>query len=178
MRLDNEKLDWHHLQMIGCLTIVPGEYIRQEDVFDWFVEQQQKYRIECIGFDPANAIKLQQLLEGKGFATQIVRQGPITLNDPMKDIKERLLDGNVISNNDPMLRWYTDNVRISGDQRHQSKANWMPQKRNRFRKIDGFMAWLDAHCILLDKNPAGAGHKAPAVRVINIPTKSSRRHGW
>ena len=31
----------------------------------------------------------------------VVRQGPITLNDPMKDIKELLLGGKVVSNSDP-----------------------------------------------------------------------------
>jgi phage terminase large subunit-like protein len=91
-------------------------------------------------------------LEGKNIACDVVRQGPITLNDPMKDIKEMLLDGNIVSNNDPMLRWYTDNVRLSKEARHTDKANWMPQKRKRSLKIDGFMAFLFAHtCAMRDR---------------------------
>ncbi len=103
----------------------------------------------------------------------MVRQGPITLNDPMKDIKEQLLAGKVVSNQDPMLSWYTDNVRISGDRRHQDKENWMPLKRNKFRKIDGFMAWLDAHAIAMDKNPAGQSYTPPNIRVVDL---GGRRH--
>lgn len=147
--LDNEKIDYYNLAMTGYLTIVPGEYVRQEEVYQWFCEQRDKYEIELIGFDPANATRLQQMLENKGFPLEVVRQGPITLNDPMKDIKELLLSGRVVTNNDPMWKWYTDNVRLSNERRHADKENWMPTKRNRYRKIDGFMAWLDAHVVNL-----------------------------
>lgn len=166
--LDQEKIDYYGLAMRGYITLVDGEYIRQEDVYDWFVEQSKRYEIITIGYDPANATRLRQMLEGQGFDCQVVRQGPLTLNDPMKDIKEQLLAGKVVSNKDPMLRWYTDNVRISGEKRNTDKANWMPLKRNRFRKIDGFMAWLDAHCIQLQKNPAGCVPQDIGVRVIGF----------
>lgn len=166
--LDNEKIDYYNLAMTGYLTIVPGEYVRQEDVYQWFCEQREKYEIELIGFDPANATRLQQMLEGKGFPLEVVRQGPITLNDPMKDIKELLLSGKVVTNNDPMWKWYTDNVRLSNERRHADKENWMPTKRNRYRKIDGFMAWLDAHVVNLERNPAGVIRTAPKVRILNL----------
>ena len=169
--LDQEKIDYYGLAMRGHLTIVEGEYVRQEDVYDWFCEQAKKYEIVTIGYDPANATRLRQMLEGRGFACEVVRQGPVTLNDPMKDIKELLLAGRVVSNRDPMLLWYTDNVRLSGERRHADKQNWMPTKRNKFRKIDGFMAWLDAHCINMQKNPAGEVYHKPAVRVIDIRSR-------
>ena len=97
-------------------------------------------------WDPATG---ELNLEGRGLHCEVVRQGPITLNDPMKDLKEMLLDGRVVSNNDPMLRWYTDNVRLSKEARHADKANWMPTKRKRDLKIDGFMAWLFAHTLAM-----------------------------
>ena len=75
--------------MRGHLTIVEGEYVRQEDVYDWFCEQAKKYEIVTIGYDPANATRLRQMLEGRGFACEVVRQGPVTLNDPMKDVYKR-----------------------------------------------------------------------------------------
>ena len=173
VELDQEKIDYYGLAMKGHLTIVEGEYIRQEDVFDWFVQQSKLYELVTIGYDPANATRLRQMLENKGFDCQVVRQGPITLNDPMKDIKELLLAGKVVSNADPMLAWYTDNVRISGERRHADKENWMPTKRNKFRKIDGFMAWLDAHCVRMDKQPAGMVVTPPRIRVVDL---GSRRH--
>ena len=174
VELDQEKIDYYGLAMRGYLTIVPGEYIQQEDIYQWFVDQAKKYEIVTIGYDPANATRLRQMLEQR-FDCQVVRQGPITLNDPMKDIKELLIGGRVVSNSDPMLAWYADNVRISGERRHTDKANWMPTKRNKFRKIDGFMAWLDAHCVRMEKQPAGVIQTPPRVRVVNLGGRSSRR---
>lgn len=168
VELDREKLDYYGLAMRGHLTIVDGEYVQQEDVYRWFDEQSKRYEIVTIGYDPANAVRLRQMLENRGFACEVVRQGPLTLNDPMKDIKERLMGGQIVSNNDPMLAWYTDNVRISGERRHADKENWMPVKKNKFRKIDGFMAFLDAHCVQMDKNPAGMVHVAPSVRAVEV----------
>ena len=163
--------------MKGYLSIVDGEYIQQEDIYDWFDKMAQKYELVTIGYDPANATRLRQLLEARGFDCQVVRQGPITLNDPMKDIKEMLLAGRVVSNNDPMLGWYTDNVRISGERKHADKGNWMPTKRNKYRKIDGFMAWLDAHCVHMDRQPAGIEAAEPSIRVVDLGGRRHRRNG-
>lgn len=171
VQMDQEKIDYYGLAMKGHLTIVPGEYVQQEDVYDWFVQQSELYEILTIGYDPANATRLRQMLDGRGFLCQPVRQGPITLNDPMKDVKELLLSGSVVSNSDPMLRWYTDNVRLSGERRHTDKQNWMPSKRNKFRKIDGFMAWLCAHTVVMEKMPAGDGGTEIGVRVIDIASR-------
>lgn len=168
VELDNEKIDYYGLAMRGSLTIVEGEYIQQSDVYDWFKEMAKKYEIVSIGYDPANATQLVQLLTAYGFDMKVVRQGPITLNDPMKSIKELLMDGKVIHNNDGLFNWYVDNVRISADRRHLDKENWMPMKRNRFRKIDGFMAWLDAHCIQMDLNPAGCNPDAIDLNVYDL----------
>ena len=179
VELDQEKIDYYGLAMRGYLTIVEGEYVEQEDVHRWFVEQSKKYEIVTIGYDPANATRLRQMLEVggndyQGFDCQVVRQGPITLNDPMKDIKELLLDGQVVSNNDPMLAWYIDNVRISGERRHLDKENWMPMKRNKFRKIDGYMAWLDAHCVRMQRQPAGIDYTPPGIRVVELGSVKRR----
>ena len=174
VEMDQEKIDYYGLAMRGHLTICDGEYIEQEDVYEWFRAMGEKYEILTIGYDPANATRLRQMLDTR-FECQVVRQGPITLNDPMKDIKEMLIGGKVVSNKDPMLIWYTDNVRISGERRHLDKENWMPTKRNRFRKIDGFMAWLDAHCVRMQQEPAGGVMPAPSVRVVDLSGIGRRR---
>lgn len=144
-----EGTDFYSWNMLGYLSIVDAEYIEQDMVADWIWKQAQYFDLMGVGYDPANARWLVMNLEGKGLTCDVVRQGPITLNDPMKDIKEMLLDGRVVSNNDPMLRWYTDNVRLSKEARHADKANWMPTKRKRDLKIDGFMAWLFAHTMAM-----------------------------
>ena len=45
VELDQEKIDYYGLAMRGYLTIVEGEYIQQEDVYEWFVAQSKKYEL-------------------------------------------------------------------------------------------------------------------------------------
>ena len=153
VELDQEKIPFYEYAMQGLLTICPGEYITQDTVYDWFVEMQEKYSIRTIGYDPANATWLVRMLTTRGFACTPVRQGPLTLNAPMKDVREQLLDGHIVHNNNPMFRWYLGNVRLRRDFYDREKENWVPTKRDRYRKIDGFMAFLDAHAEYMRLNP-------------------------
>lgn len=144
---DNEKIDYYALRDEGLLTIVPGEYVKKEYIYDWFVEQSQKYTIEKIMYDPAKAFGLIETLEAHGFVCEIVRQGFITLGPALDDVKERFIDGNVIYNNNRLFRWYTNNVVLVEDR----NKNKMPTKQSRYRKIDGFAAFLNAHVAIMKK---------------------------
>ncbi|MCY7954783.1 terminase large subunit [Bacillus licheniformis] len=138
---DNEKIDYRGFEADGFLTIIPGNYVQYEYVYDWFVEMSRKYQIDKITFDPANAMRLVHDLQNYGFQTEVVRQGYITLSDPLKHIKELLLDGNVVYNENKLFTWYLNNVKLVEDR----NGNWLPTKQTRYRKIDGFAAFLNAH---------------------------------
>lgn len=140
----NEDKDWAEWVRRGWLTIVPGHYVKYDYMLDWFLEQRRRYDITCIGYDPYNAPQLVRALQEKGFATREIIQGPRTLNAPMKWLKEQLLDGNVSWGHDEMFAWYLRNVRMRADFFDVEKENWMPTKKNRYKKIDGFMAALNA----------------------------------
>jgi len=152
---DNEKIPYMEYAKAGLLTICNGDYIDHTQVYDWFIEQSQKYQIEKITYDPANAFRLVKDLETYGFDMVLVRQGYITLSPALKDIKNLFLDGNVISNKNRLLRWYINNVQLVEDR----NGNWMPTKQNRYRKIDGFAALLNAHSEVMEKmtTPQGNG---------------------
>jgi phage terminase large subunit-like protein len=139
--LDNEKLPFEDWKKEALLSICPGAYVDYKYVLDWFVKQSELYQIDLITFDPANAYRLVEDMKNFGFKCEIVRQGPLTLNAPLKDIKELLLDGKVVYNNNKLLRWYLNNVKLVEDR----NGNWLPTKQGRYRKIDGFAAWLNAH---------------------------------
>ena len=145
----HEDKDWGEWVRRGWLTILPGEYVKYGPMLDWFKEMRARFNIRGIGFDPYNAMELQNALRGECFALSDVRQGPLTLNDPMKSFKEQLLDGNVCWDHDEMFFWYLRNVRLRSDFFDLEKENWMPTKRNRTQKIDGFMAMLDAYVLKL-----------------------------
>lgn len=126
------------------LTIVPGEFVPKEDVYDWFVSMSQKYGIATVAYDPANAYRLNQDLITYGGPDWVkpVRQGALTLSPALKDIKELLLAGKVVFNESKLFRWYLNNVRLVIADRN---GNWLPTKQHKYRKIDGFAAWLTAH---------------------------------
>ena len=147
---DREKLDWKELIRQGWLTTVPGDYVDYGYVFDWFVEQNKKYRIEIIGYDPAKAFLLVQKMQERGFIMEAVRQGELTLTGPLDNLRERFLDGNIIHNNNKLFNWYLGNVKLT---KRSANATYLPTKQNKNRKIDGFAALLDAHCEWIRKNP-------------------------
>ena len=165
VRADHEKLDWANLVQNGWLTIVPGEYVDYNLVFEWFLQQQKLYRIDSIGYDPAKAFTLIQLMREHGFVLNEVRQGELTLTAPLDNLKERFLDGKIIHNNSAMFNWYLGNVRLT---KRSANATYLPTRQNKYRKIDGFAALLDAHTEYLRKNPTYISPDKPLTTVINL----------
>jgi len=148
---DREKLDWINLERTGWLTLVDNDYVEYELVLKWFLEQRELYRIDTIGFDPAKAFMLVQAMRGRGFVLNEVRQGELTLTNPMDNLKERFLDGKIIHNNNPLFYWYLGNVKLT---KRGPNATYLPTKQNKNRKIDGFAALLDSHTEWMRKHPA------------------------
>ena len=165
---DNEKIPYYEWAMSGYLTIVPGEYVRYELIFEWFKKAAQIYDTMSIGYDPANATRLVQMMQNEGLPVNLVRQGPMTLNAPMKDMRELLLDGAVVFNNNPLCRWYLDNIKIRQGAKDAEHENWLPTKAGRYNKIDGFAALLDAHAEQMRLNPVGRATDGDGVSIISF----------
>jgi len=153
--LNNEKISYREFSDAGYLTILDEEYINEEIVYEWFIEQAKHFNIEMITYDPAKAFRLNKAFEQDGYPTEIVRQGFLTLGPAMDDLRNMFLDGKVIFNENPLLRWYINNVELVMDR----NRNKMPTKSNRYRKIDGFAAMLNSHTKVMEKLvvPTGDG---------------------
>jgi phage terminase large subunit-like protein len=152
--VNNEKIPYYYeWEKEELLTICESDYVEYEKVLEWFIEQSKRFRIELITYDPANAYRLVKDLEHHGFKTEVVRQGAITLSPALKDVKELFLDGKVIFNNNRLFRWYINNVKLVEDR----NGNWLPTKQNRYRKIDGFAAFLNAHTEVMKRMTAPKG---------------------
>ncbi|WP_018934567.1 terminase large subunit [Gracilibacillus lacisalsi] len=151
----NEKIPYREWEKDNYLTIVDEEYINKDIVEEWIEEQAKMYNIPLITYDPAKAFRLNKSLEEKGFETEKVRQGFQTLGPALDDLKEMFLDGKVIFNENPLLRWYINNVELVKDRNN----NRLPTKAGRYRKIDGFAALLNAHTKVMEKLvvPTGDG---------------------
>lgn len=156
---DNEKIPYKQWEEEGLLTICKGDYVDYQLIYEWFVSQSKEYNIELITYDPANAYRLVEDLKTYGFNTLIVRQGYSTLSPALKDVKELFLDGKVIFSEEKeingkkeliinkLFRWYLNNVKLVDDR----NGNWLPTKQGRYRKIDGFAAFLNAHSEVMKK---------------------------
>nr|DAO93675.1 MAG TPA: Large Terminase [Caudoviricetes sp.] len=165
VEIDREKLDWYGLVQEGLITIVPGRYVDYNLVFEWFEEQRQKYRIDSVGYDPAKAFLLVQLMKEKAFVMNEVRQGELTLTAPLDNLKERFLDGNVIHNNNRMFNWYLRNAKLT---KRGPNATYLLTKQSKSRKIDGLAALLDAHTEFLRKNQLFIPPDKRVSTVINL----------
>lgn len=140
----------------GDLTIIPGDYVKYEYVYDWFVYMSEKYKILQINYDKAKALFLNNALKNFGFTTEETRQGFLTLGGPMQNFKELLLDGKVIFNNSRLFVWYLSNVKLVKDR----NSNYMPSKQSKSRKIDGFAAALNCHVDVVNmlSSPKSSGN--------------------
>ena len=165
VRMDQEKLDWHYLQQTGRLTVVHGEYVDYNLVYQWFEKMRRLYALQSIGYDPAKAALLVKLMEQNGFPLEVVRQGELTLTAPLDDLKERFLDGKVAHNNDPLFNWYLGNVKLT---KRSVGATYLPTKQSRARKIDGFAALLNAHTEYLRKDTLFIPADKQLTTVINL----------
>lgn len=165
VKRDNEKLDWHGLENEGLLTIVPGDYVRYEYIYDWFDTMRRIYRLESIGFDPAKAFKLVQEMQNNGFVLDPIRQGELTLTAPLDDLKERFLDGKVIHNSNRLFNWYMRNVKLT---KRSAGGTYLPTKQNKYRKIDGFACFLNSHTEYLRKSATFIPEDKQLVTVIRV----------
>nr|WP_276311466.1 terminase large subunit [Staphylococcus haemolyticus] len=147
VELSNEKIPYKEWEEAGYLTIQDKPYIDYNDVFDWILKINEHHPVEKITYDRANAFRLNQDLKNYGFATEETRQGALTLSPAIKSLKELFLDGKVVYNNNPLLKWYINNVKLKLDR----NGNWLPSKQSRYRKIDGFAALLNTYTDIMNK---------------------------
>lgn len=145
--LSNEKIPYREWEETGYLTIQDKPYIDYTDVYDWILKVNEHHPVAKITYDRANAFRLNQELKNYGFVTEETRQGALTLSPALKSLKELFLDGKVIYNNNPLFKWYVNNVKLKLDR----NGNWLPSKQSRYRKIDGFAALLNTYTDIMNK---------------------------
>jgi len=137
----------------GYMRTCPGNRCDKRIFLEWFREIRDKYDIytSFIGFDPWHVsddlIREFQAEFGKN-AMIPVRQGTITLSDPMKNLAADFRAHRIIYQNNPIMKWCLINTEVKTD----INGNIQPVKGLDARKrIDGVAALLDAYKVLQDK---------------------------
>ena len=137
----------------GLLRTVPGNKVDKKVMLDWFCElrDQEDIYILYIGYDPwhIDDSLLREFQSEFGEKAMIpVRQGVITLSQPMKDLKADLQAKLIVYNDHPIDKWCFFNTVVKTD----VNGNIQPVKgmdtRNR---IDGTLALIDGYKVLQDK---------------------------
>lgn len=138
---------------MGYLRTVDGHKVDKRVVLDWFCELRDKEDlfILYIGYDPwhIDDSLLREFKNEFGEKSMIpIRQGALTLSQPMKDFYADLDGKLIVYDNNPITKWCLMNTEIRAD----INGNIQPVKSmdNR-RRIDGTMALIDSYKVLKDK---------------------------
>ncbi len=137
----------------GLMRTCSGKKVDKRVFLDWFCELRDKEDIYplYIGYDPWHiSDELLRAFEQE-FGRNVmipVRQGVLTLSQPMKDLKADFQEKKIVYNNNPIDKWCL----INTEEKKDVNGNVQPVKSDeRTRRIDGTAALLDAYVVYLDK---------------------------
>lgn len=149
---DRDNVPYRQWIERGLLRTVPGNKVDKRVFHDWLVELMDEGCYPyAIGYDPwhmddSNEGDLKRLVgDSRCFR---VRQGAITLSQPMKQLKADYAANRIVDGHHPINEWCRMNVSIKTD----ANGNIQPYKKelNPKNRIDGFAAELDAYVVLCD----------------------------
>jgi phage terminase large subunit-like protein len=134
----------------GWVTLLPGNKIDQESVWEWCYEYMEEKNIIPLasGFDTWGAeLLMKRFGEYYGKRTvEAVRQGVQTLSQPMKALGADLQADRINYNKNPVLEWCIANTVIIKDR----NGNIQPHKgKSTLKRIDGLASLLDAYVVFL-----------------------------
>ena len=136
----------------GLMRAVPGNKVDKQVMLDWFMElrDEDDLYVRYIGYDPwhIDDSLLDRFKAEFGEQCMIpVRQGTLSLSQPMKDLKADLGAGLVVDNNNPIDKWCMVNTEVRTD----INGNIQPVKiTDSRRRIDGTVALICAYKVLQD----------------------------
>lgn len=146
-RIKEDKVPYDYYHERGWLTLSPGNKIDYKDVTAWFVKMHTEYSITpvWIGYDPYNSKYWIDEMTEVGFDMRVVRQGAITLSQPMKEIASDFAGKRVNYNHNQLTLWNLTNTNVKYD----DNDNIRPIKsKNQRARIDGTVSILNAYTIL------------------------------
>lgn len=137
----------------GYMRTCDGNKCDKRIFLEWFKELRDKHDlyVQYIGYDPWHIddtlLREFQAEFGKNCMIPI-RQGAITLSEPMKNLAADFKAHKIIYNNNPIDKWCLANTEIKTD----VNGNIQPVKSlDARRRIDGTVALLCAYTVLQDK---------------------------
>lgn len=123
----------------GLLTVVEGETIDPNVIVQWFVRMREFYDIKKIIADNFRMEILSPLFEAEGFEIEIIKN-PRAIHSLLSPrIELAFANQQIIFDDNPLMRWYTNNVLVSI--KKDGNKEYLKKEPVR-RKTDGFQAFV------------------------------------
>lgn len=141
MRTDKTPYDLWVKQ--GWITATEGAVVDYEFVKAYIKKVIDEHSLKpvMICYDPWNASQFAQDMEKEGFVMVEIRQGIKTLGEATKDFREKVYQGKIIHNNNPVLTWAVGNAATRSD----ANENIMLDKSKSTERIDPIAAIINAY---------------------------------
>lgn len=134
----------------GLMRTCPGNKCDKRVFLDWFCEIRDELGMYTmfIGYDPWHISdeELRMFRAEFGQNSMVpIRQGTVTLSEPMKQLGADLKAKRIVYDNNPILKWCLINTEVKTD----VNGNIQPCKgTTRQNRIDGLAALLDGYVVL------------------------------
>lgn len=139
-RLDKRTLGaasrWAEL---GFLEVTPGDVLDFDVVAQRLLEDDERMRVEHVGYDPWSATQIGSQMLARGLPMVQVRQGFASMSAPLKAVKRRVYSKD-LGHANPIADWCVDNLAVSTD----PAGNVKPDKKHSGEKIDLVSALVTA----------------------------------
>ena len=142
--ISTDKREYREWVADGWMISTPGaitDYNRvQTHIQD--MELERGWKPHEIGFDPYNATHFATEMQDDGYTCVEIRQGVQTLSEPTKLFRDLVVDGKLVHDGSPLLRWCVANA----VQQQDSNENIKITKKNASdtKRIDLLAAILNA----------------------------------
>lgn len=142
-RMKTDKVRYDLWVEQGWITVTPGAVVDYRFIMQYIKEKAQTkgWKIKEICYDPWSATMLAQELDAEGYTMVEIRQGIKTLSAATKSIREFVLQGKIIHDNNPVLAWAVSNAVV----RQDHNENIMLDKDKSTNRIDPVAALINAH---------------------------------
>lgn len=142
---DRDHIRYRKFVDLGFLTPSGQNFVRYEDVADWFKMMRDKYEIVCcvIGYDRYSSQYLVDKMQNDGYPMDDVIQGT-NLTSIINEFGGLLRDGVVRTGTNGLLQSHFASValkKVTNDNRVR------PEKVDQRKHIDGFVSVIDAYTV-------------------------------